>query len=170
MFVRKKKNKSGVVSIQVIIKIGGKSRLVKTIGSSADKFEIDTLYKKAKRFIKEYEGQQTLDFNNSQEYFLSAFKSITSHTEVGTEYLLGKIFDDIGFNQINDILFRYLVFARLNYPVSKLKTKDYLYRYKAIEISSQQIYRYLDKLHSTPERVGTADQLCAYPENPQQQY
>ena len=154
MFVRKKKNKSGVVSIQVIIKIGGKSKLVKTIGSSSDKSEIDTLYKKAKRFIQEYEGQQTLDFNNSQEYFLLVFKSITSHTEVGTEYLLGKIFDDIGFNQINDILFRYLVFARLNYPVSKLKTKDYLYRYKAIEISSQQIYRYLDKLHSTQKELA----------------
>ncbi len=36
MFVREKVNKSGVVSVQVITKVNGKSKLVKTIGSSRD--------------------------------------------------------------------------------------------------------------------------------------
>lgn len=30
----------------------------------------------------------------------------------------------------------------------------YLYRYKAIEISSQQIYRYLDRLHSNQKELA----------------
>jgi hypothetical protein len=36
MFVRKKVNKSGSISVQVISKIKGKSKLIKTIGSSKD--------------------------------------------------------------------------------------------------------------------------------------
>ncbi|NJM80231.1 MAG: hypothetical protein HC854_12560 [Flavobacterium sp.] len=41
MFVRQKKNKSGVVSVQVIDKSSGKYKLLKTIGSSNDSSEIE---------------------------------------------------------------------------------------------------------------------------------
>jgi hypothetical protein len=58
--------------------------------------------------------------------------------------LLGKIFDEIGFNAIKDDLFRYFVITRLVYPVSKLKTVDYLYQYKGIHFDVSKIYRYLD--------------------------
>jgi hypothetical protein len=37
---------------------------------------------------------------------------------VGPELLLGKIFDEIGFNQIEDTLFRDLVITRIVYPAS----------------------------------------------------
>jgi transposase len=40
----------------------------------------------------------------------------------------------------------------LVYPVSKLKTIDYLQKYKGISIQANDIYRYLDKLHSTQIR------------------
>lgn len=36
VFVRRKLNKSGVISIQVILKQNGKQKLIKTIGSSSD--------------------------------------------------------------------------------------------------------------------------------------
>ena len=39
MFIRQKKNKSGVISIQVIDKSNGKYKLLKTIGSSSDQFK-----------------------------------------------------------------------------------------------------------------------------------
>jgi len=41
----------------------------------------------------------------------------------------------------------------LVYPVSKLKTVDYLYRYQGIVIDVATIYRFLDKLHSTYKAV-----------------
>lgn len=41
MFVRKKKNKSGVISIQVIEKSKGKYKVLKTIGSSSRDLEIE---------------------------------------------------------------------------------------------------------------------------------
>lgn len=61
--------------------------------------------------------------------------------------LLGKIYDDIGFNILQEPLLRDLVMSRLCFPVSKLKTTDYLYKYHSIEIDVDKIYRYLDKLN-----------------------
>lgn len=147
MFVREKKNKSGVISVQVITKVKGKSKLVKTIGSSKDEFEVKRLFEQGQRFIEDYGGQQSLDFSKNTVTIEKALNSITSHTEIGTDLLLGNIFDKIGFNKIEDKLFRHLVFARLSNPVSKLKTSDYLNKYKDIDIPVQKIYRYLDKLY-----------------------
>jgi hypothetical protein len=51
MFIRKKPNKSGAISVQVIEKRDGKSVLVKTVGSSRDAKEIEDLVQQGKRFI-----------------------------------------------------------------------------------------------------------------------
>ncbi len=153
MFVRKKKNKSGVVSVQVIAKVNGKSKLLQTIGSSADLIKIEKLVQKGHNFIKSYNDQQVLNFSDTKSVYKSVFSSVSSHTEIGTEALLGSIFNEIGFAKIADPLFKYLVFSRLIQPVSKLKTTEYLFLYKEIEISPQQIYRYLDKLHSTQKEL-----------------
>lgn len=149
VFVRRKNNKRGVVSIQIIAKIKGKSKLIKTIGSSKDPFEIEQMVREGKKFIESYGGQGVLGFSKSAGILKSSFEAITSHTEKGTELLLGNIFDDIGFNQINDDLFRKLVLSRITNPVSKLKTSDYLDSYKGEDYPVQHIYRYMDKLHST---------------------
>ena len=61
---------------------------------------------------------------------------------------MGKLFDEIGFNAVKDDLFRHLVLTRLCYPASKLKTVNYLFRYKGLTIDVESIYRYLDKLNS----------------------
>ena len=75
--------------------------------------------------------------------------NITSHKLAGIDLVLGRIFDEIGFNQIEDPLFKDLVLYRLVYPKSKLKTTEYLYRYEQKEYSEDEIYRYLDKLNDT---------------------
>ena len=148
MFVRKKVNKSGVISIQIISKVGGKSKLIKTIGSSIDEIEIKLLVEEGIRFINTYGGQQTFDFSKTTSEIKSTLEKITTHKEVGTDLLLGRIFNDIGFNKINNEVFKLLVFARLTNPVSKLKTSDYLSKYKDINMPVQKIYRYLDKLYA----------------------
>ena len=109
MFVRKKKNKSGVVSIQVIDKSSGKYKLLRTIGSSDNALEIESLFKAGKSFIKEKENQVEIDFNNTDEIFSKFIAGIREVNVIGTELLLGKIFDQIGFGQIKDELFKKLV-------------------------------------------------------------
>ena len=148
MFVREKVNKSGIVSVQVIAKINGQSRLLKTIGSSRDKLVISELVLKGQEFIDSYAGQQRFGFSEDPQSVRSVFESISSHTEVGTAMLLGKIFDEVGFDAIPQEIFRQLVMSRLRHPVSKLRTSDYLDKYHELEYPVQQIYRYMDKFHT----------------------
>ncbi|MBN2349567.1 MAG: IS1634 family transposase [Bacteroidales bacterium] len=49
---------------------------------------------------------------------------------------------------IKEDIFWQLVLSRLTYLVSKLRTSGYLDRYHAVAYPVQQIYRYMDKLHS----------------------
>ena len=147
MFVRKKKNKSGVISIQVIDKSNGKYRLLKTIGSSGDSLEIERLFNEGAAWIETKTGVRELDFTDYSHHTSLVVQGIEHISVCGPELLLGKIFDTIGFNQIKDDLLRQLVFARLCFPVSKLKTTDYLSKYQFLDIDVQSVYRYLDKLH-----------------------
>ncbi len=146
MFVRKKKNKSGVISVQVVDKSTGKYRLVKTIGSSKDPTEIEQLFEEGHDFIQHYRGQQTINF--ADQSFKDAVKqSINSITIEGINLLLGRIYSEIGFDQVKSDLLRQLVLVRLSHPASKLKTTQYLQRYFSISINEDKIYRYLDKLY-----------------------
>lgn len=149
MFVRKKPNKSGSVSVQIINKSLGKYEVLHTLGSASEKSEIEYLVKKAKQKILSISGQTSLPFDREVELdFINTFVDhLDSFSLVGPELLLGSIFDEIGFNVIGDDIFKHLVITRLVYPVSKLKTTDYLFKYKGIQISVYSIYRYLDKLH-----------------------
>ncbi|MCH8535735.1 MAG: IS1634 family transposase, partial [Flavobacteriaceae bacterium] len=147
VFVRKKKNKSGVISIQIIDKSTGKYRVLKTIGSSTNKSEIDQLYEDGKQWIKNHTGIQELDFTDYRYHTELVLDGLEEISVRGPELLLGKLFDQVGFNQLNDDLFKQLVLARLCYPSSKLKTSDYLFKYQNKVIDVQSIYRYMDKLH-----------------------
>ncbi len=153
MFVRKKPNKSGLVSVQVIDKSGKSYRVVKTIGSSFDQMELENLVLEGKRFISQTEGLSQIDFADYKSLYAQVLSSVRSHKLVGIDLVLGKIFDDIGFNQIHDALFKDLVLYRLVYPKSKLRTTDYLYRYQQKSYSEDDIYRYMDKLHSTQKEL-----------------
>lgn len=153
MFVRKKVNKSGVVSVQVIDKSSGKYKMLKTIGSSFDSLEVEKLVEEGKIWINNYVGQSEIDFTNEKtlaEEFLNNIEQITIQ---GTTLLLGNIFDEIGFNQIDEELFKQLVIARLCFPSSKLKTTELLSQYQFISLDVQRVYRYLDKLHGIQKEL-----------------
>lgn len=150
MFVRRKKNLSGSTSVQIVQKVGRKNKVVKSIGSSSDDTELDILERKAKLEIERIKGQ-TLLFTNDRDKNLQTILSNVSNHEVelvGPDKILGRVYESIGYNSIQDEeLFRDLVMSRLVYPGSKLKTVDYLTRFKNKEISVYSIYRYMDKIH-----------------------
>lgn len=153
MFIRKKPNKSGVISVQIVDKSSGKYKMVKTIGSSSNLNEIDKLVGEGKEWIKNKLGSLEFDFDNEKQLAEKFLSSIEQISVSGTELLLGKIFDEIGFNQLQDELFKKLVIARLSFPASKLKTTDYLSKYQFDNIDVQTVYRYLDKLYNTQKEL-----------------
>src|SRR5690606_1794045 len=90
---------------------------------------------------------QELDFTDYNHHTGLVLQGIEHISVYGPELLLGKLFDQVGFNQVEDGLFRQLVLARLCFPVSKLRTTDYLSKYQYLDIDVQIVYRYLDKLY-----------------------
>jgi len=149
MFVRKKKNKSGSISVQIITKSKGKYKLVKSLGSSIDPTVIFGLELKAKQEIQRMESNPSLfvfEKDTLIESFLSEVQNAQIRT-IGPELVFGKVFDFIGFNTISEPLFRHLVIARLAFPLSKLKTIEYLYRFQGVCLDLDTVYRFLDKLN-----------------------
>ncbi len=68
---------------------------------------------------------------------------------IGTELILGKIYDKIGFPADGSCnYFRNLVLCRLVYPKSNLRTVDYFKQHLNADISVHTIYRFLDELNS----------------------
>lgn len=152
MFVRKKNNKSGTVSVQIIDKSSGSYQVVSTVGSSRNPNDIERLVRKARAALHPAEAIQPplfptiLPDDAVVENFLEGIASSHIRT-IGPELIFGTLFDRIGFNAVNQHLFRHLVVARLAYPASKLKTVDYLYRYRGIHTHEDAIYRALDTLN-----------------------
>ena len=149
MFIREKRNKSGSISVQILQRVGRNNKLHRTVGCSSDPQEITRFKEEACSWMRSQSGMQELDFTFGRLETESVLNHIEELHLAGIELVLGRLFDSIGFNRIFDPLFRQLVLSRLCYPVSKLKTTDYLRRYYHLFIDVHQIYRYLDKLHKT---------------------
>lgn len=152
MFVRRKRNKSGSVSVHIVRKAGGTYRLVQAVGSSRDPREIERLEREAHHRIPVLLGQQSLGFLTETDRAVSDFLHGTGNLRVrivGPERVLGALFDAMGFGIVPDTLFRHIVVARLAYPASKLKTVDYLQRSQDVRVEISAVYRFLDTLRSS---------------------
>jgi len=149
MFLRKKKNKSGSISVQIISKSRGNYKVIKTIGCGRSEQEIKKLEYLGKQEIERLSLQPKLFVSETDTIVDSIFESLSNASirVVGPELIFGKIYDKIGYNKIGEELFRHLVISRLAFPLSKLKTIDYLYRYQGISLNKDTIYRFLDKLN-----------------------
>ena len=159
MFVRRKQNKSGSTSVQVVSKTGGKYRVQKSFGSSRDETELTTLERKAQQWVKECE------YGNGDDLFPSddaaAYDEVLAGIGqnqlrlVGPDLIYGRLFDKIGFDTVrtsDNELFKSLVVTRLYRPGSKLKTLRYLAYFMNRYYNEDKIYRFLDNLCWRPER------------------
>ncbi len=158
MFVRKKRNPSGVVSVQVIDKSRGKYRVIKTIGSSSDVSVIESLYREGIQWISDFMGQQDIFDSHHQEIeeqqvVTHLFSHIENILLNGTQLILDQVFRLVGFDRIQDDVFRHLVISRISQPSSKAGTVDYLKSYFDKDVELHKIYRYLDKLHGSQQEL-----------------
>ena len=151
MFIRKKLNKSGTVSVFVLSTTKSrKQRLVKSFGSAHpnDTASLEKLMQQASSFIQEMEGP-SLPHIYEEEDVIDGFVSSLSNAQVqvaGPELVFGTLYDRIGYGAIRNRMFRDIVICRLFNPGSKLKTVDYMERYLHVTYSVDQIYRFLDNL------------------------
>ena len=159
MFIRRKPNKSGTYSVQVVDKIRGRYTLIKSFGASKSEVELSAMEQQAADFISTYGGQSVIDFyryereeshNNAERLF----DSISDIRQDGVRLVLEPIYRGIGFDAIDDETLKYLAIARICQPKSKVATVDYLKRHFDEDVNLNKIYRYMDTLYNTQrERI-----------------
>ena len=109
--MRKKQNKSGSVSVQIIDKSNG-YRVYKTVGSSKNPEKINELVALSWDIIASSGGWQAQLFTLktktelSIENFVAGLANAQVHT-IGPELIFGVLFDRIGFGKREDELFRH---------------------------------------------------------------
>ncbi|MBL7129733.1 MAG: hypothetical protein ISS16_12230 [Ignavibacteria bacterium] len=94
MFIREVKNRSGSISIQIISKVSGRYKVVKTIGSGLEDEEILLLKQKAKHELAILENQYTL-FISHEDSLIESYISTLSNSQVrvvGSELIFSKIY------------------------------------------------------------------------------
>lgn len=156
MFVRRNPGRKGAVSIQIVEKIKGRIRVIKTVGTSTDPDKIEVYFQRARNDINKAIGQLAL-FPSQADHIVESFMSTLSNGQVqvvGPELVVGKMFDKVGLNQVEHELFRHLVLCRIVHPGSKLKTVDYMRRYHGKEVSVMQVYRFLDQFSQQNQQLA----------------
>lgn len=163
MFVKKKRNRSGTVSVVVAEKLSGKYTELITIGISSDESKIESLVMEGKEWIEREQerrhprldlfGDERRKCEQERMEAERLLSSITNITINGADLILDRVFDNVGFNRIDDEIFRKLVKARLSYPASKAATVEYLKNHFDEDVSLSKTYRYLDKLSDSQHRI-----------------
>ncbi|KAA6324914.1 hypothetical protein EZS27_025815 [termite gut metagenome] len=154
MFVGKKHNMSGSTSVVVVDKGGRRFRELKTIGVSSNAKEMAELYQAGKKRIAAHFGAQYMfaisarehEEKQVTEYLLSNVENILFNV---TQQILNQLFRPVGFDSIEDGIFKQLVAAGLCQPQSRMATVDYLKSHFDEDVDLHKIYLYLDKLYAT---------------------
>lgn len=162
MFVRKNKNRSGSVSVQIVEKINRVNRLLKTVGIAGNQREEDLLTIIAANEIERLKGQAELFVDHDDLVVESFVESLSSSAIqwVGSDLILSKIYAKIGYPEDGSCAyFKALVLARLVFPKSKLKTVKFLQANAALPVGVHTIYSFMDTLQ---ERLHTQIEDITY--------
>ena len=163
MFIRKKKYPSGNIGVIVAEKTRGKMKELVTIGIAQNQDELESLLSKGREWIDKDRVRRhpRLDLFGEERSrcaaeLMSAEQMLSCITNIsinGADLILDRVFDNVGFNKIEDEVFRQLVKARLAYPASKAATVEYLKNHFDEDVSLSKIYRYLDKLSDNQHEI-----------------
>ena len=141
----------------VVSKAGGKFKELATIGVASGEEEVRRLSAEAEKWIQERMGQTEMALSSGMEDEAEETERVLSKVEAvmlnGTQLLLGRIYDSIGFGAIPDSELKQLVVARVSCPMSKRATVDYLKSHYGEDYDLNAVYRYMDKLYNTQMEV-----------------
>ena len=177
MFVRKVRTASGAVAVQVMRKAGRRDVVVEHVGSAHTDAELGVLLERARRIATG--DQDVLDFEVSARtqrvadvadwrrgtLTLSAgvpkgapvAPGRTAATSSRLLYdVIGGIYDWVGFDVVDDAVFRDLVIARIVEPTSKADAARVLADLGAEPVSYKTIQRHLAKVNTGKYRDAIA--------------
>jgi len=183
VFVRKVRTASGAVAVQVMRKSGRRDVVVEHVGSAHTDAELGVLLERARRIATG--DQDVLDFEVSARVqrvgdvadwrtgtlMLSAgvpkgavaAPGRTAATSSRLLYdVIGAIYDWVGFDVVDDAVFRDLVIARIVEPTSKLDSLRVLADLGAETMSYRTIQRHLARINTGGYRDAIATRCFAH--------
>lgn len=126
------------------------NKTIKIIGTSSDERELQELERKGWEYVDSRRGPVIpMDYHDPFEEGLEDFLRGISNTHIqviGPELIYGRIYDKIGYDALQNDMFRHLVICRLFNPGSKLRTVEYLRRYLNQDYDVETVYKFLDNL------------------------
>ena len=132
MFIRKRKNSVGNVSFQIMEKIGRRNQLIKHLGTARNSLEENQLKELGQQFLDNQRvksGKLSLFDNrydkNSWEEFLSKLEFVSALDTPTFDFFV-YFYHQIGLSELKSGCFCDLVIARILWPLSKAKTRDFL--------------------------------------------
>ena len=183
MFVRKKKYPSGNIGVIVVEKIGGKMKELVTIGVAYNEDEVENLVNEAKEWISKEEsrrhpqldlyGEEREACDREREEVRRVLSNVSNILLNGCDLILDRTFDRIGFNRIDDEVFRKLVKARLacrtSFPYCKIIeirpmfhfTRKRIEAHICICFVSLKVYKELERMLKVSEIKISVDKVLA---------
>ena len=111
MFIRFKKNRSGTTSVVVVEKLRGRYREIQTVGIAKDESDLSVLRQRGLEWIRRRElelqpkldlfGEERIAMEKEREMTERVLSNIDNILLNGTELILDRVFDRIGFNRID---------------------------------------------------------------------
>ena len=91
MFVRKKKNRTGTISVVVVDKSRGRFKEIKNFGVVSSDSEADVLCANAREWISTYGGQQILDFDKEHMQEREVEETSRAFSNIDAVFMIQKI-------------------------------------------------------------------------------
>ena len=153
MYIRKLKSRNGNLQVQVVQKIERQNKVVRHFGTARNELEASELVNQAKQFL---ENQRIKSGNIS--LFDNRY-STSEMAEILSKFCVRRVLDSVtfdffyhfykvlNFDQIGNKNFTNLVVARIIFPVSKAKTRDFLESKLDKHYSLSAIYRLMEEIY-----------------------
>ena len=183
MFIKKKKNRSGTTSIVVAEKTKGSYKELVTIGVAKDANDIDSLVNAGREWISKEEsrrypqldlyGEEREACDREREEVRRVLSNVSNILLNGCDLILDRTFDRIGFNRIDDEVFRKLVKARLacrtSFPYCKIIEIRPMFHFTRKRIEAHicicfvalKVYKELERMLKVSEIKISVDKVLA---------
>ena len=168
MYIRRLKSRNGNLQIQVVQKTGRKNKVVRHFGTARNGLETNELVNSAKQFIYDQRiksGKLSLFDNrypsSEMARILSKF-SIRRVLDSATFDFFYHFYKVLNFDQIGNKNFADLVVARIIFPVSKAKTRDFLENKLNKRYSLSGIYRIMENIYKLNFQSRLEEKMIAF--------
>ena len=168
MHIRQLKSRNGNLQVQVVQKIGRQNKVVRHLGTARNELETSELVSLAKEYI---ENQRIRSGK------ISFFDNRYSTSEMGkilSKFCIRRILDSVmfdffshfyrvlDFDKIGNKGFTDLVIARILFPASKAKTRDFLESKLNKRYSLSGLYRIMEEMYRLDFQSRLEEKMTAF--------